>query len=190
MASSNHPLQRQPRQRGEVPTSPRQGPKTPTPLLRQSAASLPHTELSKASTSTLEHKVPKLSVNRRGLPGPGKEPAAQLPRGPAQPLPRGAAPTLSLPPTRRTTAVAMGCSPGPGLKLRDCSPRARVSEEKGSPWPGQRGPKRKGGEQGHEKQGGRRSEVDGAPGLGDSEVEGVPGLRGSEVLGVPEAQGL
>ena len=171
-ASSNHPLQRQPGQQGEVPTSAGHGP-PPPPAWAHAAApgSLPHRELSKASTSTLEHTVPQQSGNRRGLPGPGKE-AFQLPA--AQPTAswRGR-PHPLLAPYPQNEGRCGGMQPRSGSEAGGCSPRAQVSEEKGSPWPGQRGSQENGGRTGHEKQGGGSSEVEGIAG-GCSEVDGTP----------------
>ena len=145
----------------------------PPPAWAHAAApgSLPHRELSKASTSTLEHTVPQQSGNRRGLPGPGKE-AFQLPA--AQPTAswRGR-PHPLLAPYPQNDGRCGGMQPRSGSEAGGCSPRARVSEEKESPWPGQRGSQETGGRTGHEKQGGGSSEVEGVAG-GCSEVDGTP----------------
>lgn len=181
MASSNHPLQRQPGRRGEVPTSAGHGP-PPPPVWAHAAVpgSLPHRELSKASTSTVEHTVSQQSGNRRSPRArQGGRPTAGGPahRG-------GAAPTLSSPPTLRTT-TAVGCIPGPGLRLGAAAQTRGSQKKKGVPGLGNGDPERKRGGQGHEKQGNGSSEVEGVRGGGSAEVDGDPGLRDSEMQGVP-----
>lgn len=134
---------------------------------------LPHARWSTRCLSSLETDVVSRGQARR---------PSNYPR-PSPPLPGGAAPTPSSPPTLRMTVAAVGCSPGPGLRLGAAAQGRGSPKKKGVPGLGNGDPKRMGGGQGHEKQGGGNSEVERVRGWGCSEVDGAPGLRDPEVAG-------
>ena len=98
---------------------------------------LPHPRWSTQCLSSLETDVVSRGQARR---------PSNYPR-PSPPLPGGAAPTRSLPPTLRMTVAAVGCSPGPGLRLGAAAQGRGSPKKKRVPGLGNGDPKRMGGGQ-------------------------------------------